>query len=247
MNRIVFAAAAILAATAAQAADMALKAPPQPYAYPAGNGWYGIVGTEGGGGNASVNAPGVNQASLVTNSIDVHAGVGFAWNVPNSPMFSALEGTVGYTDFNGSVPGLSFQGPFVGSVRWLIGAPIDQILALFPTFGTMPTFQSLPSGFTIKSTKYYFALGADVRDDSLAFMGVSGSKNVWGIAPTVTPIGVMNQLTNGSAIDIYSKVSLNDRGLCTTAPGIGQACGRPKMELMAGIDYKFGIGGVTLK
>src|ERR1700685_687484 len=102
MMRKILLAAAIAAFTApAFAADMPVKAPPISFQYPTGNGWYAMVGTEGGGGSVSVAAPGVNANSLVSNSIGISAGIGYTWQVPNTVMFAALEASVGYTNFNG--------------------------------------------------------------------------------------------------------------------------------------------------
>jgi hypothetical protein len=249
MKKLLITAAAILLSTSAFAADIATKAPPAPaipFAYPSADGWYGLIGTEGGGGTVSVSAPGVNTNSLVSNSISIYVGGGYAWNIANSPAFSALEGKIGYTNFNGSAPGLSWQGPLDFHARWLIGAPIDQIAAFFPNLGIqVPTFSNLPTGFTAVSTKYYVAPGFHVSDDSLNFLGNS-SKKEWGFSPSITPAGLLVQLKNGSVADFYTEVRLNDHGICTSS-AFGQACGRPNVEVLAGLDYKFGIYGLSIK
>ncbi len=239
---------AALFSTSTFAADLITKAPPVPaipFIYPSADGWYGLVGTEGGGGSVSVSAPGVNSNSLVSNTIAVYIGAGYAWNVANSPMFSALEGKIGIVNFNGSAPGLSWQGPIDFHARWLIGAPIDQIAAFFPNLNiAVPTFSNLPSGFTAVSTKYYIAPGFHVSDDSLTFMGKS--TKAWGFSPSITPAGLLVALKNGSVADIYSEVRFNERGLCTSS-ALGQACGRANIEVLAGLDYKFGIYGLSTK
>jgi len=240
MRKIILAAALVALAVPAFAADMPVKAPPVPFQYPQANGWYGMVGTEGGGGTVSVNAPGVNTNSLVSNSINVNAGVGYTWQVAqNSSLWAALEGDIGYTNFNGATPGLSWHGPVEMDFRALISAPIQQINAFFPSFGlAMPSLSSLPAGFTAVSSRYYIAGGFDVTDNSLAFMGQNGK--AWGIAPTLTPAGALVQLTNGSAADIYTKIRFNENGICTTGP-VQSACGRANIEFLAGLKYKFGI------
>lgn len=237
------AAALVALSVPAMAADQSppLKAPPAPFAYPAGNGWYGIVGTEGGGGTASVNAPGVNANSLVTNTASVYLGLGFAWRpVANSPMFSALEGKIGYTNLNGSAPGLSFQGPVDIHVRYLIGVPLDLIAQFIPGTGIqMPAAIILPAGVSALSQNFYMAPGLHISDDSLSFMGKK-SNTVWGVAPSFTPAGLQTKLSNGGLIDTYVETRINDNGLCSNTT-FGRACGRANLEVMAGLDYKFGI------
>lgn len=224
----------------AMAADLAVKAPLQPFQYPQASGWYGMVGTEGGGGSVSVSAPGVNTNSLVSNSINVNIGAGYTQQIAGSSMFWALEGSVGYTDFNGAQAGLSWHGPLELDVRGIISAPINQIASFFPNLGiTVPSLSGLPSGFTAVSSRYYIGAGFDATDNSLAFG--STLNKVWGFAPTIYPAGVLVQLNNGSAADIYTKVRLNENGICTNDPGFGNACGRANVEVLAGLKYKFGI------
>jgi hypothetical protein len=225
------AAALVALSVPAMAADMPVKAPPVPFAYPAGNGWYGIVGTEGGGGTNS----------LVTNTASVYLGLGYAWRpVANSPMFSALEGKIGYTNLNGSAPGLSFQGPVDIHVRYLIGVPLDQIAKFIPGTGIqMPASIILPAGVSALSQNFYMAPGLHISDDSLSFMGKK-SNAVWGVAPSFTPAGLQTTLSNGGMIDTYVETRINDNGLCTNTT-FSRACGRANLEVMAGLDYKFGI------
>jgi hypothetical protein len=238
--------AAIALAAPAFAADTnpPTKAPPQPvpFVYPSGDGWYGIVGSEGGGGTASVSAPGVNANSLVTNSASIYLGLGYQWSIPKSPAFSAVEAKVGYTNLNGSAPGLSFQGPIDFHVRWLIGVPLDQISKFFVNpFGIqMPTTAPLPAGVTAVSQRFYMAPGFHVSDDSLSFMGKK-SNAVWGFAPSFAPAGLQVSLSNGGLIDAYTEVRVNMDGLCSNTT-FGRACGRANTEVMAGLDYKFGVG-----
>jgi hypothetical protein len=204
------------------------------------SGWYAGIGTLGGGGSVSVSGANLNQNSLVSNQIGIYGTVGRIWNVGTSPMFMAIDLSAGKVNFNGSAPGLSFQGPADFETRFLVGAPIDQIAAFFPSLGIqVPTFAQLPAGFTAKATKFYLGAAVHISDDTLSFYGAKSS--VWGVSPTIIPAGVLVQLTNGSVADFSSEVRLNDRGLCTTAPIAGSACGRPNVELLAGVKYLFGI------
>jgi hypothetical protein len=234
-------AGAILSSSLAHAADIIGKVPPVPFSYPAANGWYGIVSTEGGGGSASVSAPGVNQNSLITNSASIYAGLGYAWQVGNSPVFVADECKVGYTNFNGAAAGLSFQGPITFHCRALIGAPIDKIVEVLPINLQMPTWTA-PTGETVKSTRFYFGPGFYVSDNSLAFAGSTSGKE-WQFAPSWTPVGMLVQLSSGGVVDVHSDVRINMDGLCTSS-ALGKACGRPNTEVLAGLDYKFGLTGL---
>ena len=233
---------AVASAGVIHAADMPVKAPVLSFQYPTGNGWYGFVGTEGGGGNANVSAPGVNANSLVTNQIDVNIGGGYAWNIRNTSMFTALEASAGYTDFNGSQQGLSFSGPLVFEIRWLFGAPVDQIAAYFPSFGvTMPTFPVVSGQPAPVSSKFYIAPSVKFRDESLNF-GATSNK-VWGVIPGITPVGALWQLPNGQVIDTYTQIDFIDRSNCfgSGLPAGGIVCGKATQQYMAGVKYKFGI------
>lgn len=227
------------ATTTTTAKPVVTKAPPS-FVFPySKSGWYAGIGTLGGGGSVSVSGTGVNQNSLNTNQIGIYGTIGHIWNIGNSPMFAAIDQSVGYVNVNGSAPGLSYTGPADFETRFIVGAPIDQIAAFFPSLGIqMPTFQNLPSGFTAKATKFYMGAAVHVSDDTLSF---GGAKNtVWGVSPTIIPAGVLVQLTNGSVADFSTEVRLNDRGICTTGP-VSSACGRANIEVLAGLRYLFGI------
>lgn len=219
------------------AADMPIvKAPANPFAYPAGNGFYFGVGSVGGGGPANVSVVGLNSNSLVTNQIAVGGLVGYAWNVPNSAMFAAVEGWFGYTNFNGTAQGLSFSGPAMLKQRFLFGAPVDQIAAFFPTWGLAPpTFPVLPPGQAVKSTKAYVGATIDENDISLNFGNTSNK--VWEITPGVT-VGVLAQLTSGSVLDVFSQIKFHTQGHCVgNTAGLG--CGTIGNEYLAGVALKW--------
>jgi hypothetical protein len=241
---LVCAALAAVIASPAIAADMPVKAPLQSFSYPAASGWYGFVGTEGGGGSANVSAPGVNANSLVTNSIDINAGIGYVWGVAGTKMFHGPEVSVGYTDFNGAQQGLSFSGPFVIGTRWLIGAPVDQILQFIPLLGSQlatPTPPALPQGTTITGSYFYIAPTLKVRDESLAFGAVANK--VWGVIPGLSPVGALWKLSNGGVLDTYTQIDFLDRSNCfgSGIPAGGVVCGKTTQFYGAGIKYKFGL------
>jgi hypothetical protein len=213
-------------------------APSFAFPYNTNNGWYAGLGTLGGGGSVSVSGANLNQNSLTTNQIGIYGSVGHIWNVPNTPMFVAIEQDIGYVNINGSAPGLSYEGPLDLETRFLIGAPINQIASFFPSWFQMPSFGSLPAGFTAQAMKFYMGAAVHLSDDTLAFQGAKNS--VWGASPTIIPAGVLMQLTNGSVADFSTEVRLNDRGLCTTGP-VESACGRANVEILGGVRYLFGV------
>lgn len=229
---------ASLCSSFAFAADMPVKAPAaNPFAYPAGNGFYFGVGSVGGGGPANVSVAGINDNKLVTNQIAVGGLVGYAWNVPNSAMFAAVEGWFGYTNFNGNAQGLSFTGPAMLKQRFLFGAPLDQIAAFFPTWGiAAPTFPILPPGQAVKSTKAYLGATIDEDDISLNFGNTSTGK-VWSVTPGVT-MGVLAQLTSGSVLDVFTQIKFNTQGHCIGST-MGLGCGTIGNEYLAGVALKW--------
>lgn len=219
------------------AADMAVKAPANAFMYPAGSGFYWGVGSAGGGGPANVSVAGINDNRLVTNQISVYGLAGYAWQMPNSPMFTAVEGWFGYTNFNGASQGLSFSGPIAFKQRFLVGAPMDQIAAFFPTWGlTLPTFPVLPPGQAVVSTKAYFGGTLDENDRSLDF-GATSSGKVWGVTPGIT-LGVLAQLTSGSMLDVFTQIKFNSQGQCV-GNTLGLGCGKLGNEYLAGVALKW--------
>lgn len=219
----------------AHAADMPIKAPANPFAYPASSGLYFGVGTVGGGGSAQVNAPGVNSASLVTNQIGVAGIVGYTWGVAGSPMFVAVESWFGWNNINGSVPGLSFSGPAQFTQRFMFGAPTDQILSVLPISNanlTPPPFV-LPPGQSVLSSKAYIAGEITEKDVSLNVGAVSNRQ--WTVVPGIS-VGVLNVLTKGNVIDTAAVVEFDDKGVCI---GGGAGCGKLSTTYLARVAFKW--------
>lgn len=214
-----------LLVTPAAAADIPLKAPVLPTAYPATSGFYFGVGTMGGGGNANVTVPGVNSAALVTNQISANVLIGYVWNVPNSQLFTAAEGWFGWQNFNGNTPGFSFTGPATFTQRLKLGAPLADVAALFPNWGlTPPPFPPLPNGQTATNIKPYLEVHFNEEDVTLAVAGTGSNKN-WMFSPGIG-VGAIGQLTSGSVVDVAALIDFPQKGICV-GPGTvgGQPCG----------------------
>jgi hypothetical protein len=218
----VLAAALSVIAGAAWAADLPpIKAAPAPanaFQYPQTSGVYWGIGTAGGAGSASITSttPGVNPSSIVTDQIGVYGIVGYAWNVPNSAMFTAAEGWFGWTNFNGNAPGFSFSGPASFKQRLLVGAPTDQIMALIPTIFnnvTPPPFTP-PTGITISSSRGYIAAAFNEDDVSANF--AAGSNKVWAFTPEID-VGLLSQFQSGPAADTFAFVKFGNKAFCVGA------------------------------
>lgn len=224
-------------ATAAVAADMPIKAPANPFAYPSANGFYYGIGMVGGGGTANANVPGVNSASLVTNEIGVAGIVGYTWGVANSPMFVAVENWAGWNNINGSAPGVSFSGPAQFTQRFMFGAPTDQIFAVFPNLFNPQSFTPppfvLPPGQTVASSKAYIAGELTEKDVSLNVGAMTNRQ--WAVAPGIS-VGVLNVLTKGSVIDTAAVVEFDEKGFCI---GGGLGCGKLSTQYLGRVSFKW--------
>jgi hypothetical protein len=218
---------------------MPTKAPKLSFAYPAANGIYFGIGTMGGGGNVNVSVPGVNTNSLVTNQIGVAGIAGYAWNVPNSQMFAAVEGWFGWNNFNGSAQGFSLTGPASFTQRVMFGAPLSDVAALFPTLNlAIPPFPPLPNGQVASNIKPYLFASMSEDDITIDVFG-AGSNKDWRFAPGVG-IGALGQLTSGSVVDVFVMAKFPQRGVCvgTGLPG-GQACGSESTNILGGLALKW--------
>lgn len=241
MKKSLMIAALCVVSSAAFAADMPVKAPSQNIfaGYPTTSGFYFGVGTMGGGGNANVTTSaatslGLNSADLTTNQVSVNGILGYAWNVPNSSMFAAVEGWFGYNNFNGAVPGISFTGPATFTQRVMFGAPLSTISELFPTWGiTVPPFPVLPSGQAVSNVKPYI-FGSISEDDVSLSVGNVSNKD-WRVSPGFG-IGALGQLTNATEVDVFAMMKFPQKGFT-----IG-----PNALASGGIDTQY-LAGLALK
>lgn len=232
----------LLSTGLAHAADMPIKAPANPFAYPTTDGFYFGLGTMGGGGNANVSSSaaiglGLNSAELVTNQISVNGLVGYAWNVPSSAMFAAVEAWFGYNNFNGSAPGISLTGPATFTQRVMFGAPLSTIASLFPSFGiTVPPFPTLPAGQTVSNVKPYL-FGSLSEDDTSLNFGAVANKD-WRVSPGFG-FGALGQLTGGTAIDVFAMMKFPQKGFNIGMPVGTVATGGVDTQYLAGLAIKW--------
>lgn len=233
--------ALLLLGTTAFAADMPVKAKPSliSAAYPSTSGIYFGVGTLGGGGTVTASVPGVNDNSLVSNQIGVAGIVGYVWNVPNSAYFAAAEGWFGWQNFNGAAQGFSLTGPATFTQRVMVGAPLNDIAALFPTLNlAVPPFPALPGGQVASNIKPYLFASLTEDDVTIDIAG-AGSNKDWRLSPGMG-IGMLGQLTSGSMVDVFAMTKFPQKGLCI-GNGLpqGQACGGVGTTYLAGLALKW--------
>lgn len=231
--------ALLMLGTAAHAADLKLKALPLQTAYPLTNGFYFGVGTMGGGGTVSASIPGVNTNSLVSNEIGVAGIAGYVWNLPNSQYFAAVEGWFGWTNFNGAQQGFALTGPATFTQRVMVGAPLTDIAALFPTINiSVPPFPPLPNGQVASNIKPYI-FGSLTEEDITVDIAGAGNNKDWRVAPGIG-IGALGQLTSGSVVDVFAMTKFPQKGVCfgTGLPN-GSACGGVGTTYLAGLALKW--------
>lgn len=243
MRKFLMTVAALCLSSSAFAANLALpvKAPLLSAAYPANQGFYFGVGTMGGGGSVGLTSsiPGINSNSVITNDISVSGILGYAWNIPNSQMFVAAEGWFGWTNFNGSAPGFSFSGPATFTQRLIVGAPLSDITALFPTWGLqVPAFPALPGGQTATNIKPYIGAQFTEQDATIDVLGVGSNKD-WRFMPGIS-VGMLGQLTSGSVVDVAFVTNFPQKGVCVGVGTIpGQACGSQSTQYKALLALKW--------
>lgn len=233
--------ALLLSTTLASAADLPVKARPPLLSavYPVTQGLYFGVGTLGGGGTVSASVPGVNSNSLVSNQIGVGGILGYVWNVPNTAMFAAAEGWFGWQNFNGSQQGFSLTGPATFTQRVMVGAPLNDIAALFPTLNLqVPPFPTLPGGQAASNIKPY--LFASLTEDDITIdVAGAGSNKDWRFSPGIG-IGMLGQLTSGSVVDVFAMTKFPQKGVCVgTGLPQGEACGSVATTYLIGAALKW--------
>lgn len=234
-------AAALFSPAAAIAADLPTKAPAaassffNPYPYGSSGFFVGIF-TEGGSGSVNGSVAGANTASLTSTQAGAGLTIGYAWGKAGSPIAISVEGDFGWTNFNGSTPGLSLSGPAAFEQRFVIFTPLASMLNMLPllnsALGTVPPFPTLTTGLTASNLQVGLMAGIDENDISVNFPGLA-SNTEWTIAPMIGLVA-MEQLSNGTAVRSWIKNVFAERGVC--AGPVANACAS------RGDTVKVGIG-----
>jgi hypothetical protein len=231
----------LLAAGAAQAADLSVKAfPAIPTAYPyQSSGLFFGIYTEGGGGSVSATAPGVNPASLATTDAGIGATLGYAIGQKGSQFAYTFEADFGFTNFNGNNAGFALQGPLSFEQRFVVWTPFSNLSQLLPNlpniFGTVPPFPGLAPGVTASNLQTGLAFGVREKDVSLSFAGVQANKE-WLVEPVIKAMA-MEQLSNGTALRAWAGVTIPTQGhFIGPVPGSTAKLGP---EVLAGVGVYF--------
>lgn len=203
-------------ASAAQAADLPVKAAPNWSlgSYPTLNGIIVGLYTEGGGSSVVASVPGVPAASLTTTTGAIGLTLGYMWTPRNSPVTLSFEGDVCAQNFNGNSAGFSVQGPLCAEQRVMAFAPWEKLLAAVPSFpnpfASISPFSFQP-GVTPKGNALAgIGFGFYERDISTAFMGVQSGK-VWRVDPEIVFMHVQ-PLSNGTALRGGIKIDFPSQG-----------------------------------
>lgn len=237
MKRLILAALGALLANAAMGADLPVKATPLTAAHfsngYSGSGWYFGVWADGGAGSVNGTVPGVNANGLTSTTGSIGGLVGYNWAPAGSPVTYFGEVKLGYQNLNGNQVGLSFSGPLTADVVLAVGAPLAQILSIFPNFNlpALPTFQ-LPAGVTAVNSHGYIGFDGHFYDASLGFGLVRNSE--WIFQPGVK-VGMLTQLSNNLVVDTGVGIFAGGNSVC-----IGPAmCAQPGTTVIASVELKF--------
>lgn len=228
-------------AASSQAADMASKNPP---AGVVSNGYpYGTSGlffgayTEAGGGSVNGSVPGVGSASLTDTQAGLGLTLGYGWGSKGNPFAYTAEGDFGWKNINGNVQGFSTSGPLHFEQRFIAWTPANNVLTAIPFFQSLtqyiPPFLNPGSGTTTSNLQLGLGAGLDEDDISAAFAGVSSNRE-WRLAPMVGLFS-MEQVSNGTALRSFAKVSFPQQSVCAGPIPTAQACGGLSTQVTAGV------------
>jgi len=234
MKKIIIAALTLAVLTLpAAAADISTKAVKASVAsgYPTTKcGFYYGIGT---GGNAGAVTGGPVGAQIVQGDIDAIVG----YTCPFSQNgFWFVEGSIGFSNLNGSSNGLSLSGPLVAIERVGVGSPINALLGgLLPTgsFPALPSLPNLPNGVTTGPANGYAFAGLVEQDISAQIGLLSGRQ--WVVAPIVG-LGLLTRLSDNVVVDTWAGWQMNSNSFC---PGGGTACAKLGNMARVGVSLKY--------
>ena len=202
----------LLAATSAFAADMPVKAPPMTLGYPfAASGIYWGVGASASAASATVANTGVVSAGAGVDGV-----IGYQWK--GGLEFMAIEAIFTYTNLGNTSACATVAGSTSCSVgyqfevdpRVKLGFPIQTVQALLPNLSAVfPALPTLPATFVPANQHPYIFAGIPIRDVSSNYGLATGKE--W-LVQGEAGIGILNQWTNGTAVDISAGCALGNVG-----------------------------------
>lgn len=210
-------------------------AAPAPQAFGTSGGYFGIY-TEAGDGTVNGSVAGVNSASLVTNQAGIGFLAGYAKTLAADGAFTAFEARFKVNNVNGSTPGFAWDGPIGFEQVVKLGLPLDKVLSIIPNLGlpTAAPFPVLPQGVALLNTKSYIMASVMEDDNSYAFAGLPPLR-AWKASGAIGT-GMIGQLSNGTALDVWAKMVFGDREVCF---GAIKVCGAEGKKYMAGLAVDF--------
>jgi hypothetical protein len=206
---------ALLASSAASAAD--LKAPaPSGYPYTSCGVYFGID-------TAAISGS--------TSQGEIGGVVGYSCPL-GAQAFWFVEGMFNYTNLSTTNNGLALTGPVSLEQRIALGSPLSNLLGLFPSLNLqVPTLPLLPTGVTV-TTAHPYMFGAFHEQDISASVGLSSNK-AWEFSPGFG-VGVINQLSNGVALDVFTEAQFQTQAYC-----VGVQCTTKSTLLRVGMALKY--------
>lgn len=233
MRSIIIAAAALgLLAGQANAADLhapVFKAPPPAIGYPySESGFYYGVGASATAQSATVANTGVFSAGAGIDAI-----VGYQWK--GGLDFIAAEAIVTYTNLGAATACATVAGATscAAGYQWEIdprvkfGFPIQTLQSILPNLSAVfPGLPTPPAGFVPLNQHPYVFAGVPIKDVSASYGLMNGKE--WQVQGEAG-IGILNQYTNGTAVDISAGCALGGAGFTFGPVGVantklGTAC-----------------------
>jgi hypothetical protein len=126
--------------------------------------------------------------------------------------FWFVEGMFNFANLNSTTGGLNLTGPLSLEQRLAVGGPLATLWAsLYPSGLTVPTLPVLPTGVTVTTAHPYTFVSIHEQDIS-ASIGVMSNRE-WEISPGFG-IGMLNQLSNGIALDVFAEAQFQQKAAC---------------------------------
>ena len=224
MRKLFLATCAVLFAGAAVAADLPVKAPYAPPAYPFdASGFYFGVNVMAGVAQDSVTGNPTFAGSLVNGNLNAAGGaVGgtVGWTKGNAAFWWAIEDSLDYQNISATVPGAAVSTVSRWSNETVVRVhgfnPLQYLPSLGVTFPTFPTqFPVVPAGIAVGAAQLYIGAGAKEWGISGNFGGAGGS--TWAVAPMIEA-GALAQIIDatgkptGAALDLGAEVVFANKG-----------------------------------
>lgn len=227
--------AAVFAASAAQAADMPLKAPLRAplVGYPyEGSGFYYGIGTFGEAQPVKVDTPAAVGTKTYAAGAGVSAVAGWQWTI-GSAKWVALEGSLNYANTGadpscGPSQGCPLNTRLSASQKVKFGGPIGSMLALLPDLSTsFPVLPPIPVGATNPTAHPYIMLVLhESRDELNTLTGQARKFKVRGGFGA----GILTQVKDGMVLDTWAEYTLRN-GALSTASATGDVGGQVRVGL----------------